>query len=107
MGWRSRLARGWCAWLACLVLQVATAPAAEAAVCPSAAVYVAGEPAVQCQARHEVAQRAVATAIVDTLRRPAMWPTRSAGSRELPPAGTHARRVLVERLYLRVLSIRC
>jgi hypothetical protein len=102
MGWRSRLSRGVCAWFACLALQVIAVPAVEASTRPAAAACFAAAPAVKRQAAHEVAARAAPICIEDTSRRYAL-----ATSRQSSPPGTQTPRVRVERLYLRLLSIRC
>lgn len=98
---RYRFSRAARAWLAGLALQFAVVPVAEAAARPVAVmVCAAAEHAPSATPAREAAGRAARLPIADAPR------VIAAAPRALPPPNTRAKRVLVPRLYLRLLSIR-
>ncbi len=101
MGVRSRLSRAARAWLACLALQLVAVPPAEAAPRPTVTVCAAARPGPG----REVARTAPAAKALRA-RDDAPRDVAPAVLRQTPPPNTRSPRVLVPRLYLRLLSIR-
>ena len=103
MHWRSRLSCAVRAWLACAALFVAV---------PAVSASADARPIAACVAT-ELAPNREGSACARRLRRTGHRPGSAAPEhgglpvRELPAPSTQAPRVLVPRLYLRLLSIRC
>jgi hypothetical protein len=99
---RCRFSRAARAWLACLALQLAAVPAAEATARPDVTLCAAVEYAPTRKLARAAVGRDAPLPIDDAPRA-----TAAVAQAVLPAPNTCAARVLVPRLYLRLLSIRC